>query len=46
MSRSKGHVPIERSYIYHKEYSYEISKLWHSLFQVSSKVNVSDRFTE
>ena len=27
MSRSKGHVPIERSYIYHKEYSCEISKL-------------------
>ena len=38
---------IERSYIYHKEYSCEISKLCEThCLKVSSKVKVSDRFTE
>ena len=40
LSRSKGYVPTERSYMYHKKYSST------QCIKVSNKVKASDRFTE
>ena len=46
LSKSKGHVPTERSYIYHKEYSCENQSSSTQCLKVRSKVKASDRFTE